>query len=49
MKYIEKISTNKIPVILTGDFNSKPDSSAYHGITNGKSKNINCKNDGHTQ
>lgn len=39
MKYIEKISTNKIPIILSGDFNSKPDSSAYYGITTGKSKN----------
>jgi CCR4-NOT transcription complex subunit 6 len=41
MKYIEKISEkNKIPIILTGDFNSKPDSSVYMGITTGKSTNI---------
>ena len=39
MKYIEKISTNKFPIILAGDFNSKPDSSAYYGITKGISKN----------
>lgn len=38
MKYIEKIGKN-IPVILGGDFNSKPDSSVYSGITTGKSTN----------
>ena len=41
MKYIQKISENNdIPIVLTGDFNSKPTSSAYTGITSGKSINI---------
>ena len=40
MKYIKKISeNNSYPVILAGDFNSKPTSSAYIGITTGKSIN----------
>ena len=40
MKYIEKISNyGEIPIILAGDFNSKPSSSAYYGITNGVSLN----------
>lgn len=40
MKYIEKISKyGEIPIILAGDFNSKPSSSAYYGITNGVSLN----------
>lgn len=39
MKYIEKISKSKYPVILVGDFNSRPISSAYYGITTGISKN----------
>ena len=40
MKYIKKISeSNKYPVILAGDFNSKPTSSVYIGITTGKSIN----------
>jgi len=40
MKHLEKISKgNTIPIILTGDFNSKPSSSAYRGITTGKSFN----------
>ena len=40
MKYIEKITEGgKIPVILTGDFNSTPTSSTYHGITTGSSLN----------
>ena len=40
MKYINKISeNNSYPIILTGDFNSKPTSSAYIGITTGKSLN----------
>ena len=39
MKYIEKITEGvKIPVILTGDFNSIPTSSTYHGITTGTIK-----------
>jgi len=40
MKYINKLSNDdKIGVVLTGDFNSKPDSSNYVGITTGKSIN----------
>ena len=40
MKYIEKLSENiVIPIILTGDFNFTPDSSAYIGITKGISTN----------
>jgi CCR4-NOT transcription complex subunit 6 len=39
MRYIDKISKGKVPIILLGDFNSQPTSSNYHGITTGKSLN----------
>ena len=40
MKHLEILSKiNTIPIILTGDFNSKPSSSIYKGITTGQSFN----------
>ena len=40
LKYINKISdNNKVPIILTGDFNALPISSTYKGITTGISHN----------
>ena len=35
-KYIDKITNLKQPYILCGDFNSRPTSAGYHGITTGK-------------
>ena len=36
-KYMDSITDNKQPCVICGDFNSKPTSAAYHGITIGKS------------